>query len=480
MIDKSHDGPLTSDEVTAVDAQYAPFPAFRDWPQEPPRVDLWDRAREALGAAAEVSSQEDLTKARAIAMRAAAFDTGAIEGLYSTDRGLTLTVATQAAAWEQKVEERGTDARALFEAQLAAFELVLDHVTRHFPDVTQAWIRRLHEEITGPQDTYVVHTPAGPQEQSVPRGEYKKHPNHVRTEDGGIHAYAPVDHTQSEMQRLIDELASAEFEAAHPLVQASYAHYGLVAIHPFADGNGRVARAVASAYTHRAASVPLLVLAHHREQYFAALAKADIGDLEPFVDFISRVGRDAVALVFETLQTAQAPQPEKLLAEFKDLYLAQEGLTHSQLDQLADRFWEELIAIFSEQVESLSVPDGVDLKVTPGSGGNRGDPPEGFRRMVSPGPRFVGVDLTSASPADASVQLFLDVFVSTSSDAAATVLVQSRGVFAEQLTFGLADLHPALSSAARLRTESFARRLLGRGLKTLLQKAKKRLKRTGY
>jgi Fic family protein len=63
--------------------------------------------------------------------------------------------------------------------------------------------------------------------------------------DGTIHAYAPVEVTGPEMHRLINELQTTEFEEADYVLQASYAHYALVSIDPFADGNGRVARALA-------------------------------------------------------------------------------------------------------------------------------------------------------------------------------------------------------------------------------------------
>jgi Fic family protein len=46
------------------------------------------------------------------------------------------------------------------------------------------------------------------------------------------------------MERFVREISSPEFAAAHPIIQAAFAHYVLVAIHPFADGNGRVARAL--------------------------------------------------------------------------------------------------------------------------------------------------------------------------------------------------------------------------------------------
>lgn len=470
---------LTAETLAELDAQYKPFPPFGEWLQAPPRAALWERACAELAVLADNSKPDDFARAREIAMRAAAFDTGAIEGLYPTDRGLTLTVATQAAAWEQEVDERSPDARALFEAQLAAFDLVLDQATNRLPVVTQAWIRRLHEEIVKPQKTYVVHTPAGLQEQPLPKGEYKRFPNHVLGRDGAFHAYAPVDRTHAEMQRLVQELESEAFQDAHPLIQASYAHYAFVLVHPFADGNGRVARALASAYTYRAASVPLLILEHHREQYLDALARADVGGISDFVAFIARVARDGVELVAETLRTAQGPQPEAILSEFKHLYLAQGEMSHQQLDALADEFAQELFVITRDLIDELSVPDGVVVKVVPGSGANFSNAPPGFRQLVKPGGRYVRVELSSAPPANAGGRFNLDVFVSTDSDTAETVLVQAD-TQNDHLVLGLADLQPALSSAARLRLQSFTRRLLGDALALLLEKAKKRMRQMGY
>jgi Fic family protein len=79
--------------------------------------------------------------------------------------------------------------------------------------------------------------------------------------------------TPSEMQRLVSEMRSDSFSSAHPVVQASYVHYGLVVIHPFADGNGRVARALASAFTYRAMSMPIVILSEHKTSYLDALAR---------------------------------------------------------------------------------------------------------------------------------------------------------------------------------------------------------------
>jgi Fic family protein len=470
--------PLSSRELAAIDAQYASFPAFADWPVEVPGLEGWELAKSRFSKVSATASKGDLEAAQEITLRTAAFDTGAIEGLYSTDRGLTFTVATQAAAWEQEVVARDAEALDLFKAQLAAFELVLDMATEHFPEVTQVWIRRLHEEVTAAQDTYVVHTPIGPQEQPLPKGEYKRFPNHVRGEDGRIHAYAPVEQTQSEMERLINEVSTAAFADAHAILQASYLHYALAVIHPFADGNGRVARAAASAYTYRAASVPLVVQAHDKDRYLADLAEADSGEPIPFISFIAKASRDGLEMITESLETAQGPQPEQLLEEFREIYLAQGNLSHHQLDELANDFASAALEVMGEQLSKLSMPDGVEIDRLNGSG-NAAEPPDGFRKLVDPSPRFIGIRLRSLPPARASLEMSLDLFVSTKTDPAVTVLLRNSRT-GKELAVGLADLQPQLSGAARYRLENFLRRTVGEALDGLLAEARSDLKRQGY
>ena len=123
----------------------------------------------------------------------------------------------------------------------------MDLATKAEP-ISEAAIRALHSQVVEGQKTYRVLTSVGWQDQPLPKGQYKVLPNHVRRRDGEMHSYAPVDITPEEMHRLVVELRSKEFLAAKLVLQASYAHYALVSIHPFAYGNGRVARALASVF----------------------------------------------------------------------------------------------------------------------------------------------------------------------------------------------------------------------------------------
>jgi Fic family protein len=457
---------LSPAEIAAIDAQYEPFPAFADWPHDLADAGPWQRAGDELKRTAEAVSDDDLKRAQTIAQRAAAFDTGAIEGLYATDRGLTFTVAEQAAHWEEEARDRGgSNALALFEAQLDAFELVLDHVTDRLPTLTQAWLRRLHEEIVAPQETYVVHTAVGPREQQLPRGEYKKYPNHVRVESGEIHAYAPVEATQSEMQRFVEELETDDFGGAHPIIQASYVHYCLVAVHPFADGNGRVARAAASVYTYRAATVPLLVFDDQRSEYFNALAEADRGNIRPFVEFVMRAGISAIRLVNDHLHTTLSPDPSEILGKFQALYDAHEQ--HEELDRLGLSFADWIAEIATAQISALETSRNnvtIEVEKLPDS---NGEPPGGFRKIRPAGSKSVRFQFKAGAPASASLPRRFNVFVSNEPESFESLILQGVQMQDESLVFERSDLRPRISGVAQRRVENLVKRALGNGLAEL-------------
>ena len=299
-------------EIETADSLYREFPSFADWPGlDEADEELWTLFVSRLSDSRAKASPADFRRAVEVAMRTAAIDTGAIEGLYSVDRGFTMAVALQSLAWQLMLDERGPGVRRLFEAQLAAYELVLDAATNALP-ITEAWIRALHVEICAAQQTYPVLTPQGWQDQELRKGEYKTRPNHVRLATGDILSFAPVERVREEMHRLVAEIRTDAFQRAHPVRQASYAHYALVNVHPFADGNGRVARALASAFFYRAASIPLVVFADHRELYLETLRAADEGNASPMIAFIRDRGLDAMLQVTESLSAAASRQPDEV------------------------------------------------------------------------------------------------------------------------------------------------------------------------
>jgi len=366
-------GPNAPLDTAEADRLYRGFPDFSAWGSlSPTDADLWSRFASSLAERRKAASPEALSAAVEVAVRAAALDTGAIEGLYPTDRGFTMTVAVQGLAWEQMIEERGAGVRELFEAQLETYELVLDAVTQKFP-ITEAWIRTVHETICAPEKTYRVLTEVGWQEQDLPKGQYKTRPNHVRLTDGTYHAYAPVDRVSDEMHRLLEQIRTPDFEAAHPVLQASYIHYAFVVIHPFADGNGRVARALASVFFYRAESIPLVIFSNQRPAYLDALALADRGEHRGVISFFLDRGIDTMQLVVEGLRTAEGPKPEDFVSQLTAIPKPPRFLPR-ELANIEERLADEALKELESQVNHLGLSD-VTLS---GSLKEAGNPPDGY------------------------------------------------------------------------------------------------------
>lgn len=63
-----------------------------------------------------------------------------------------------------------------------------------------------------------------------------------RREVGGLHMGAPTNWLPRLMNEYIQFITGERLCSLHPVIQALVAHFFLVTIHPFGDGNGRVSR----------------------------------------------------------------------------------------------------------------------------------------------------------------------------------------------------------------------------------------------
>jgi Fic family protein len=461
--------------VYQIDAAYRPFPAFSEWSGLSVDAIRWARAVSSLPAA-DALPREQLEQAHRIAMRAAAVDTGAIEGLYEVDRGFTMTIALQTAAWESVLDARGEKVRSLIESQMHAYEYVLDLATGREP-VSEMWIRALHERICESQDSYPVLTEVGWQNHPLPKGEYKSMPNHVRLPGGGFHAYAPCDLVAAEMHRLVQEIRSDTFQAAHPVLQSAYAHYALVCIHPFADGNGRVARALASVFTYRSHSVPLLILVEHKPVYLAALRLADEGEPQAFVEFVFDRTTDAMALVEQTIQAAAAPDPEEEAASLRAVYLTRGGYSQQQVDEAGLTLLGSFATEYERQAAAFRSAGQVQISagIVDGNLAGIGAPRPRFRRPVSN--KSLLLSASTSAPAQAAVtrRILVEVPADSAADDETFLSVDiTGGEFAARLR----ELIPGVSSLLHIRMAVFVRRVMGEMLAELREEATKSLGRS--
>lgn len=226
-----------------------------------------------------------------------AIETGIIEGLYDIDRGVTRTLI-----------ERGLHASLIAhgDANKPAEEIIpmlKDHemvVEGLFDFVGQqrhlstSYIKQIHQALTTHQETATGVDSFGHRTQ-IPllRGEWKKWPNNPTREDGSVHEYCPPEQTASEMDRLI-EMHQQHLEAGVPPgVEAVWLHHRFTQIHPFQDGNGRVARALASLIFIRAGWFPFVVNRDERLEYIEGLEKADLGDITSLLAMFGRMQKRA-------------------------------------------------------------------------------------------------------------------------------------------------------------------------------------------
>ena len=68
---------------------------------------------------------------------------------------------------------------------------------------------------------------------------------------GGVHLGAPHESLARLMEELLAFVNSRRVRSEHPVIQALLAHFFLVTIHPFGDGNGRVSRLLESGILFR-------------------------------------------------------------------------------------------------------------------------------------------------------------------------------------------------------------------------------------
>ena len=93
----------------------------------------------------------------------------------------------------------------------------------------------------------------------------------------------------SEVPKLMDELVEDIRKTKRDHIEmAALLHHRLVEIHPFIDGNGRVARLLTNLFLMSQSYPPIVLKKENRKKYYSALRAADASNLKPFANFIAK------------------------------------------------------------------------------------------------------------------------------------------------------------------------------------------------
>ena len=291
-----------------------------------------------------------------------AIETGLIERLYTLDRGITQLMINEglnAALIPHHTPGDPERTVAMIQDQQDAIEGVFAFVKGDRP-LSTSYIKELHSLFTRHQPFVEGQDQFGRKTQAaLIRGAYKEWPNNPTRPDGTRHTYCPPEHVAAEMDRLMAWHRSHHDVA--PEVEAAWLHHRFVQIHPFQDGNGRVARALATLIFVKAGWLPLVVRDAERNRYIDALEAADGGDLQDLVSFFSMLQRQefikALAIARDVEESARIEARVKAigqrLSQRKDA-LAQEWRTAmssaQRLHATAKRRLEEVRSLLEREV----------------------------------------------------------------------------------------------------------------------------------
>jgi Fic family protein len=106
---------------------------------------------------------------------------------------------------------------------------------------------------------------------------------------------------------LIEIYQDLEAKQVKPIIIASWLHHAFVSIHPFQDGNGRIARLITSLVLIKHGLFPLTVDRYNVLTYFKSLQLADSDTPQYLVDFLGENQRGVIEKAMNILGVKLTP-----------------------------------------------------------------------------------------------------------------------------------------------------------------------------
>ena len=241
----------------------------------------------------------------------------------------------------------------------------LEELVRKNEPFTEVLIRNLHAELMG-ADYFVTAFDELGNKQNIKGlpGQYKERINGVNRIVGDKEIFVPFaspDEVRMEMPELVQWYRDEEEKKElHPVVIAATFHYRFVTLHPFDDGNGRMARILMNLILMRAGYVPAIIQMKDRDKYIFALAMAQTGgELTNFVELVAEETLRSLELL---LKAAKGESIEDKDDVDKELALLKKELLNKEAGIKVTQSYNTVFEIVFKQILPFfyEIKDGLE------------------------------------------------------------------------------------------------------------------------
>lgn len=244
----------------------------------------------------------------------------------------------------------------------------------HMP-LTETFIRQLHHTLLREDYTLYRQLPDGTTTSYVIHaGIYKTRPNSVITVTGERFEYASPEETPALMTDLVEWYNAEEQKGEmSPIELATVLHYRYIRIHPFEDGNGRIARLLVNYILTRHHYPMIVVKSHDKDRYLTALnrcdvqvgstpsmgAHAELEQLKPFVDYMIQSLETALTISIKAAKGENINEADDWKKNLKLKYrdkLNKPAVTEEFVNKILEQDYQSLLNnIDSELSEFYSI-----------------------------------------------------------------------------------------------------------------------------
>ncbi|MBL8004075.1 MAG: Fic family protein [Candidatus Kapabacteria bacterium] len=233
-----------------------------------------------------------------------------------------------------------------------AVETIKEWASNTEQPLNESDIRSLHTMILVKNYWSDAVTPDGAKtRREIVVGDYKSFPNSVITNKGELFHYTDPMNVAAEMKELMEWYRTSTND--HPVIKATDFHYKFIRIHPFDDGNGRLARLLLNYELLVNGFPPVIIKSIDKKKYLNCLQAADSGNFEPFYEFIADCLLWSLELVLKAHNGESLEEPDDLE---KEISLFKKKIKAKSVQPFTQFSLEDKKKVILQQLNELYIP----------------------------------------------------------------------------------------------------------------------------